>query len=129
MSNHLKEGVRAKVAAIIVRNVVFVLVLVISFVLWARRAARLSSLDSDQDSEYVTTQEYIMFGASLMSDGWHHFPDWCASMLREFDESIEPELENYFTASKFVSKHPSDQWSLIAERRLWESVDTRGSKQ
>ncbi len=112
-------------AAIIVRNVVFVLVVVICFVLWARRAARLSARDSDPDSECVNTQEYIIFGASLISDGWNHLPDWCTSMLREFDESIEPELENYFTASMFVSKHPRDQWSLIAERRLWEGVNTQ----
>ena len=116
---------------IIGRNVVTFIVLlplVIGIVYWVRRT-RLSSRDSDPDSGYVTTQESIIFGASLISDGWNHFPDWCTSMLREFDESIEPELESYFTASTFVSKHPSDQWSLIAERRLWEGVDTRGSKQ
>lgn len=56
--------------------------------------------------------EYVLYGATLINDGYEYYPDWCSSMLREFDDSIEPKLEQYYSVAKSVAKHPRDQWPI-----------------
>ena len=62
--------------------------------------------------------DYIHYGATLIEDGYAYFPDWSASMLREFDDSIESRLEEIYATSKTIAEYPCDQWpALIAKHQ------------
>ena len=58
---------------------------------------------------------HVYYGATLIDDGYAYYPDWCAMMLREFDESIDSRLEQYFDVAKSIAEQPRDQWISLAQ--------------
>jgi len=68
--------------------------------------------------EEINPIECIFHGATLIADGFEYFPDWSASMLREFDESIKPELEHYYQIARSVAGQPQEKWSSIIRKEL-----------
>ena len=66
----------------------------------------------------------ILYGVTLINDGFEYYPDWCGMMLREFDESIKTNLEHDYGLAKSIARHPRDQWSiLIAQSLETDSID------
>ncbi len=57
----------------------------------------------------ISDIDVLLFGSSLIDDGCSYFPDWSACMLREFDVSIEGDLESYFRMSQRLSKVPPEE--------------------
>ena len=68
--------------------------------------------------------DWFQYGATLIDDGYDFYPDWCSSMLREFDDSIEPQLQSIYDAAKEIAQHPRDQWPpLIARHAKMHDAD------
>lgn len=66
----------------------------------------------------LTEADYIVFGASIIDEGHAYYPDWCAFMLREFDDPIKPNLERWFQGAKYVVNHPREDWTTAAKSFL-----------
>jgi len=97
-----------------------VLFLIVGFFLilffLARKSARARSSSFSE-------ADYVLHGASIIHDGHGYYPDWCAMMLREFDESATPYLERWFEAANFVAKHPQEEWRDAARKALREEPE------
>lgn len=64
---------------------------------------------------YSPSTDHILYGATLIDDGYAYYPDWCAMMLREFDESIESKMQQYYGIAKSIAEQPHDQWGSLAQ--------------
>ena len=97
------------VIGIVLVGLIFILAVIFS---GSRRAET-----SPTNSPPNRNADHLEYGATLISDGYEYYADWCASMHREFDDSIEPHLQRLYDASKAVAQHPRDQWrTLIAQQ-------------
>jgi len=110
--------------AILLREVVGALVLLLALVFWSRKSKSGVSflaktfggetrpaLDRDSDRVY--------HGATLIVEDSGYRPDWNAAMLREFGDDIEPELDRLFEIAQEVASHPRDEW-------VWQIKEYRG---
>jgi hypothetical protein len=67
----------------------------------------------------------ILYGALLIKDGFDYLPDWRSTMLREFDDSIKPHLDDYYRLAKTLASQPQDQWQTLAQSQI-SSCHLRG---
>ena len=64
----------------------------------------------------LLSADHLLYGVTLIDDGYEYYSDWCAMMLREFDDAIEPALEHGHAVAVNIAENPRDQWDrLIAE--------------
>ncbi len=71
------------------------------------------SSTSETRPQIDPAQTHIIYGASLINDGYEYFPDWGALMIREFDDRINPDLQRYFDAAKSIAEQPRDKWAYL----------------
>lgn len=57
----------------------------------------------------------VLFGATLIADGCEYFPDWRASMLREYDDAIDADLKEIYADAKVLAQHPAESWVGLLE--------------
>ncbi len=69
------------------------------------------------------SRDIIYYGVSLISDGYCFFPDWSASIVREFDAVSESKLVGYFEIAKAVSEHPKEEWIARIEECLRDQLE------
>ncbi|REJ87998.1 MAG: DUF4328 domain-containing protein [Planctomycetota bacterium] len=86
-------------------------------------AAFLASLDTRElESEPARLErqfvEALLYGADLIDDRVHYYPDWAASMTREFGAEVEPRLEEIFQLAQQIGRQPRDQWRTLVEASL-----------
>lgn len=94
---------------------VLLLVVFVCAMLLRKRNTTIAALPrSDRDAVF------ILFGTSLIDDGYEYFSDWSGCMLREFDDSIELNLEHYHAIAKSTAQHPRDQWPVVIQELLAE---------
>jgi hypothetical protein len=95
---------------------VFIILYFVGFFFVMAKSRRPS--DSAIGEPRVDGCEYVLYGATLIDEGFRYYPDWCSQMLREFDVSIESDLEYYFQTAETVAKHPRDKWAILAREIL-----------
>ena len=95
---------------------IFIILFFVGFAVVMAIARKPNNAATGQPS--VDGCEYVIYGATLINDGYRYYPDWRSSMLREFDGSIESDLEYYFQTAVAVAKHPRDKWAMLAEEIL-----------
>jgi hypothetical protein len=67
---------------------------------------------------------HVLYGVTLINDGYEYYPDWSAMMISEFDDSIKSNLEHNYVLAKSIARRPRDQWtSLIAQSLETDSLD------
>ena len=103
-------------------NVIFIVVTLLTLigcylVVITSRLGRSSPRVQAAD-DYREDPKYILFGASLIEEGCTYFPDWKASMLREFDDSLKPLLPQYFEAAKSVAGMPEVERQAAARQHV-----------
>jgi hypothetical protein len=64
----------------------------------------------------------VLFGAMLIADGCEYYPDWRASMLREYDDESDADFKEIYAVAKLLAQHPRESWeSRLDEGRANES--------
>lgn len=95
--------------------------LVLAFVFARPRRSHHGTAGANYSS--VDALECVHYGATLLKDGYGYYPDWCKLMLRQFDESIGPNLQTYFQLAREVAEQPYSQWGTVIEQHFAKNTD------
>ena len=98
------------------------LAIVFAMLFIAKKAASNPLLGDATEQQYFAESQYLLYGITLIDDGYLHYPDWRSSMLREFDDHIDWKLEQYFEVAKGIAKHPRSQWQTHIEHHLEKTL-------
>ena len=65
--------------------------------------------------DFSADVDVILFGATLIDDGIHYYPDWVGEFRREYDDSVKPLVKQYYDASVEVAQRPQHARREAAE--------------
>lgn len=112
------KGRTSTMTMIYIAGAVFAVFVILFFVGYTAIMAAGQPPQAATGAAPVSGREYVLYGATLIDDGCQYYPDWHASMLRAFEGTVEPHLEEYFRVAQAVARHPREQWEMLAEVHL-----------
>jgi hypothetical protein len=60
----------------------------------------------------------VLYGTTLINDGYEYYPDWCSMMLREFGDVAKAQLKSDFDLAESIAPQPRDQWESLISQSL-----------